>query len=351
MVTAVTASPLSKRERCSKMKAFILAESRVRSRGIFAFQHRFHSVLRSASLCQCCRRSSTAGPKLSRDRGGSKRYHDPECLCGSASESSAGQAVPVEPGWADHCLLQARGRRLWTGIWNWTRSMQMAANAECFSRVSSSTNSFPRNQPAIRVTWFRLPRRRSVFNGAPTGADCFFSAICKSSGLMQRHFRRRTSFPARNRSPTSSFLQTGARPLSCAATICGLSKPPEAPHGPSRGMATETLRKGELDWLYPAELGTKHGYAWSPDSSRIAYLEFNLTGVASYTPPFQLAEDPPAPTIDYPTPGTTIPQVRAFVVKVNGKSPAVAIDTGTERMSICRDFSGCRTGNAWRSSD
>ena len=93
---------------------------------------------------------------------------------------------------------------------------------------------------------------------------------------------------------------------------------------------SETVRKGELDWLYPAELGTKHGYAWSPDSSRIAYLEFNLTGVASYTPPFQLAEDPAAPTIDYPTPGTRIPQVRAFVVKVNDKSPAVAIDTGTD---------------------
>ena len=93
---------------------------------------------------------------------------------------------------------------------------------------------------------------------------------------------------------------------------------------------TETLRKGELDWLYPAELGTKHGYAWSPDSSRIAYLEFNLAGVASYTAPFQLAEDRAVPTIDYPTPGNRIPQVRAFVVNVNGKSKAVAIDTGTD---------------------
>ena len=93
---------------------------------------------------------------------------------------------------------------------------------------------------------------------------------------------------------------------------------------------SDTLRKAELDWMYPAELGTKHGYAWSPDSSRIAYLEFNLEGVASYTPPFQLAEDPPAPTIDYPTPGARIPQVRAYVVSVNGKSKAVAIDTGRE---------------------
>jgi dipeptidyl-peptidase 4 len=93
---------------------------------------------------------------------------------------------------------------------------------------------------------------------------------------------------------------------------------------------SETLRKGEVDWLYPAELGTKHGYAWSPDSSRIAYLEFNLKGVASYTPPFQLAEDPPAPTIDYPTPGTKNPEVHAFIVAVSGKSSTVAIDTGKE---------------------
>ena len=94
---------------------------------------------------------------------------------------------------------------------------------------------------------------------------------------------------------------------------------------------TETLRKAELDWMYPASLGTKHGYVWSPDSSRIAYFEFNLTGVASYTPPFQSAEEPLAPTIDYPTPGNTIPQVRAFVVSLNGKSSAVAVDTGTSK--------------------
>jgi dipeptidyl-peptidase-4 len=93
---------------------------------------------------------------------------------------------------------------------------------------------------------------------------------------------------------------------------------------------SEIVRKGELDWLYAAELRTKHGYSWSPDSSRIAYLELNLTGVASYTPPFQLAEDPPAPTIDYPLPGAKIPEVRAFVVTVMGKSSPIARDTGKE---------------------
>lgn len=96
------------------------------------------------------------------------------------------------------------------------------------------------------------------------------------------------------------------------------------------GDGTDTVRKAELDWMYPAELGTKHGYAWSPDSSHIAYLEFNLAGVATYTPPFQAAEDRPEPTIDYPTPGSRIPGVRVFAVKVSSKSPPIAIDTGTD---------------------
>jgi dipeptidyl-peptidase 4 len=93
---------------------------------------------------------------------------------------------------------------------------------------------------------------------------------------------------------------------------------------------TEKLRKGELDWMYPAELGTKHGYAWSPDSSRIAYLEFNLDGVPSYTPPFQLEGESALPAIDYPTAGTRIPRMQAFVVNLSGKSRTIAIDTGKD---------------------
>ncbi len=93
----------------------------------------------------------------------------------------------------------------------------------------------------------------------------------------------------------------------------------------------EILRKGELDWIYPADLGTKHGYTWSPDSSRIAYLEFNLKSVAMYTPPFQSEEDDEAPTIDYPTPGNPIPSVGVHIVGLNEKSSNVLVDTGADK--------------------
>lgn len=103
--------------------------------------------------------------------------------------------------------------------------------------------------------------------------------------------------------------------------------------GPARPITkggTESLRKGELDWLYPAELGTKHGYAWSPDSSRIAYFVFDLKSVARYTPPF-VSDDDSAQTIDYPTPGSKNPALSVFVAGADGKSAAVAIDTGGDK--------------------
>ncbi len=104
--------------------------------------------------------------------------------------------------------------------------------------------------------------------------------------------------------------------------------------GPARAITqggNDTLRKGELDWLYPAELGTRHGYAWSPDSSRIAYLEFNLKGVASYAPPFESNEDDDSSAIDYPTPGTPNPLVKVYIAPLKEKSPIVPVDTGAEK--------------------
>jgi dipeptidyl-peptidase 4 len=38
-----------------------------------------------------------------------------------------------------------------------------------------------------------------------------------------------------------------------------------------------TLLNGELDWVYPEELDLNTAYWWSPDSKRIAYLQFDIT--------------------------------------------------------------------------
>ena len=45
---------------------------------------------------------------------------------------------------------------------------------------------------------------------------------------------------------------------------------------------SDTLRNGGLDWVYPEELDLGTAYWWSPDSSAIAYLQFNVSGEPLY---------------------------------------------------------------------
>jgi dipeptidyl-peptidase-4 len=40
---------------------------------------------------------------------------------------------------------------------------------------------------------------------------------------------------------------------------------------------SETLLNGKLDWVYPEELDLNTAYWWSPDSARIAYLQFDVS--------------------------------------------------------------------------
>jgi dipeptidyl-peptidase-4 len=43
-----------------------------------------------------------------------------------------------------------------------------------------------------------------------------------------------------------------------------------------------TLRNGGLDWVYPEELELGSAYWWAPDSSSVAYLQFNVSGEPLY---------------------------------------------------------------------
>src|SRR5207244_4846878 len=91
---------------------------------------------------------------------------------------------------------------------------------------------------------------------------------------------------------------------------------------------SEEVRKGELDWVYPEELGIFTGYWWAPDSSAIAYLEmdermvpqFPLIDFESFTGDAELQR--------YPVPGGANP-----VVRVDRKSVVEGkrADEGVER--------------------
>ena len=81
---------------------------------------------------------------------------------------------------------------------------------------------------------------------------------------------------------------------------------------------------GILDWLYQEEIygrGRFRGYWWSPDSTRVAFLQLDERGVPEYT----VVDDVPyQPTIEvtrYPRAGDPNPRVQLGIAGVDGGAP------------------------------
>jgi dipeptidyl-peptidase-4 len=90
---------------------------------------------------------------------------------------------------------------------------------------------------------------------------------------------------------------------------------------------TADLREGEPDWPYRNELGLRAAYLWSPDSSRIAYLETDDHATGKYN--LRSADGRENPIV-YPLPGTPLPVVRLFLQLVNG-GPRRPVDLDSAR--------------------
>ena len=76
---------------------------------------------------------------------------------------------------------------------------------------------------------------------------------------------------------------------------------------------------GMSDWVYEEKFDLRDGFRWSPDGARIAFWQFDMTGVGTY----RLINDtdslyPIVTPIQYPKAGTTNSAVRAGVVGLAG---------------------------------
>jgi dipeptidyl-peptidase 4 len=87
---------------------------------------------------------------------------------------------------------------------------------------------------------------------------------------------------------------------------------------------SEDMLNGMFDWVYQEEVygrGNFHGYWWSPDSSRIVYLQLDERPVKRFTvvdhiPTMQRLENELYPKAGYPN-----PIAKLFTVTANGGSP------------------------------
>jgi dipeptidyl-peptidase-4 len=91
----------------------------------------------------------------------------------------------------------------------------------------------------------------------------------------------------------------------------------------------ESLRDGQVDWIYPEELGLFTAYWWAPDSSRIAYMQFDETHVLRYPLLNPNSYDSNVYWTRYPRAGQPNPIVRVGVIGVAG-GKTVWMNTGTD---------------------
>jgi len=92
---------------------------------------------------------------------------------------------------------------------------------------------------------------------------------------------------------------------------------------------SEEIRKAELDWVYPEELGISTAYWWAPDSSAVAFLEMDESKVTKYPMLDFESYSGEAEEERYPVAGGKNPVVHVYVVAVGG-GKARPMDTGTE---------------------
>ncbi len=103
-------------------------------------------------------------------------------------------------------------------------------------------------------------------------------------------------------------------------------------HAITSGGSPEKMN-GRLDWVYPEELQIPTAYWWSPDSERLAYLQFDMEMVPSYPQADYLA-DPPRPEPErYPKAGEPNPGVRLAIVNRIGGEPRF-VDLGDPRTHL-----------------
>ncbi len=92
---------------------------------------------------------------------------------------------------------------------------------------------------------------------------------------------------------------------------------------------TDDLRNGFPDWVYPEELGQYQAFWWSPDSKRIAFMQFDQSPVTKYPLVHDVQPIPRVEMLGYPKPGGNNPIVRLFVVDVASRK-IVRLETGDD---------------------
>src|SRR5262249_49596882 len=108
----------------------------------------------------------------------------------------------------------------------------------------------------------------------------------------------------------------------------------------------EDILNGEVDWVYAEELDVRSNYFWSPDGSKIIYLQMNEAKVPTYPITDFIPQHPTVSHEKYPKVGDPNPEVRLGVVSSTGGKTKWITLTDNKDIYIPR-FGWVRDGVAW----
>ncbi|MGC2695397.1 MAG: S9 family peptidase [Candidatus Angelobacter sp.] len=109
---------------------------------------------------------------------------------------------------------------------------------------------------------------------------------------------------------------------------------------------SEDLLDGEVDWVYSEELDVRSNYFWSPDSSKIVFMQMNEARVPTYPITDFIPQHPTVYQEKYPKVGDPNPEVQLGVVGSNGGSIKWLRLTDEKDIYIPR-FGWVRDGVVW----
>lgn len=149
-----------------------------------------------------------------------------------------------------------------------------------------------------------------------TGGDVFLIHVAQSAGQdLGAKWEQLTKTPEPERDPKLSpdgKLVAYRRGWDLFAREIATGKETRLTTG-----GTDTLRNGTPDWVYPEELSLGTAYWWSPDSSAIAYLQFDTSHERLYPHADLLGLRALAEPQRYPQAGTPNPDVRLGIVRTS----------------------------------
>jgi dipeptidyl-peptidase 4 len=108
----------------------------------------------------------------------------------------------------------------------------------------------------------------------------------------------------------------------------------------------DDLFNGEVDWVYSEELDVRSNYFWSPDSSKIVFLQMNEARVPTYPITDFIPQHPTVYQEKYPKVGDPNPEVQLGIVDAGGGKVKWLHLTDEKDMYIPR-FGWLQDGTVW----